>query len=103
MQKTLAGRSDTVLDRAMVRNMVTPVGVGSFAVGFQIKQRGEGWYFGHGGGNRGFRSEAVAHFAKGYGVVIMTNGNNGHKLAAEIIDRVAGAYGWDMPEKATLR
>lgn len=103
VQKTLAGRSTKVLDRATMQNMITPVGVGSFAVGFQIQQKGEGWYFQHGGSNWGFRSNAIAHVARGYGVVVMTNGDNGTQVANAVIDRVAAAYGWDMLDKPTLR
>lgn len=103
VQKTLAGRSTTVLNHAMIQNMVTPVGVGSFAVGFQIQQKGEGWYFQHGGSNWGFRSNAIAHVAKGYGMVIMTNGDGGSQVASAVLDRVAAVYDWDMLDKATLR
>ncbi len=103
VQKTLAGHSTTVLDRATMQNMVTPVGVGPYAVGFQIEQEGQGWYFKHGGANWGFRSFAIAHVAKGYGVVIMTNGENGSAVASEIVDRVAAAYTWDMHDKPMLR
>jgi CubicO group peptidase (beta-lactamase class C family) len=103
VQKTIAGRSSTVLDRVTMQNMITPVGIGSFAVGFQIERKGEGWYFQHSGSNWGFRSIAIAHVAKGYGLVIMTNVDGGGEMRSVLLDRVAAAYGWDMLDKPTLQ
>ena len=74
------GRPDGVLSRSTMQEMVTPVGVGSFAVGFQVGRKGEGWYFSHGGSNWGFQCLAIAHRDKGYGVVIMTNGARGRPV-----------------------
>jgi len=87
----------------MMQEVVTPVGVGPFAVGFSVQQQGEGWYFSHGGANWGFRCELLAHRAKGYGVVVMTNADNGSALARVILDRVARAYNWDSLDKPLLR
>jgi NAD(P)-dependent dehydrogenase (short-subunit alcohol dehydrogenase family) len=42
-------------------------------VGFSTARKGEGWYFEHGGGNWGFQCLAMAHHARGHGVVAMTN------------------------------
>ena len=95
VQNTYRGTSTRVLDQAHVSEMLSPVGVGPFAVGFIVSKRGEGWYFEHGGSNWGFRANLIAHKVKGYGVAVMTNGDQGSALAAEILRRVELAYEWD--------
>lgn len=95
VQKSAIGESNRVLSRAMTQEMLTPVGVGDFAVGFGLNKTGEGWYFSHGGSNWGFRGTMMAHKVKGYGVVIMTNGDRGGALAGELSRRVQVAYEWD--------
>ena len=103
VQQALAGRSTRVLSRAMAQEMVTPVGVGPFAVGFTIAKEGEGWYFSHGGSNVGFRCDLIAHRSKGYGVVIMTNGDNGGRLIAALREKISAASAWDMHDKPLRR
>jgi CubicO group peptidase (beta-lactamase class C family) len=103
VQKTLAGTSSVMLTQSMMQEMVTPVGVGPYAVGFLIAQKGQGWYFQHGGENWGFQCYLMAHRAKGYGAAIMTNGNGGAALIPEVVERVGRAYGWDTLDKAPLR
>jgi CubicO group peptidase (beta-lactamase class C family) len=103
IQRTLAGDSSQILERATMQNMVTPVGVGPFAVGFQVSQKGEGWYFEHPGDNWGFKAKVIAHVAKGYGAVIMTNGDNGRAVIDEVQHRIATSYGWDLLDEPILR
>jgi len=103
VQLSTRGRSNKVLSQTMAREMITPVGVGPFAVGFSIQQKGEGWYFTHSGGNWGFGCDLLAHVRKGYGVVVMTNGDGGFRVVQEIEARVAAAYGWDTLDKPILR
>jgi CubicO group peptidase (beta-lactamase class C family) len=103
VQTTLAGKSNRVLSRGMMLEMVTPVGVGPYAVGFSVEKRGEGWYFGHGGSNWGFQCTMTAHRLKGYGVVIMTNGDNGPALMQVLRDRIQQAYQWDVLDKPIPR
>jgi CubicO group peptidase (beta-lactamase class C family) len=95
VQRSAAGQSNRVLSRTTVQEMLTPVGVGDFAVGFRILKLGEGWYFQHGGSNRGFRAVIVGHKVKGYGLVVMTNGDQGGVVMGEIFRRVQRAYDWD--------
>lgn len=103
LQLSLLGRSNRVLARDMARQMVTPTGAGPFGLGLSVERRGEGWYFSHGGSNWGFRCELVAHFSKGYGVAIMTNGDRGGILIDELRARVAAAYDWDSLDKPLVR
>jgi CubicO group peptidase (beta-lactamase class C family) len=103
VQQALAGRSTKVLSRTMAQEMVTPVGVGPFAVGFTIAKMGEGWYFSHGGSNWGFRCDLIAHRSKGYGVVIMTNGDNGGRVIQALREKISSLSSWDIHDKPIPR
>ena len=103
VQQALAGRSTKVLSRVTAQEMVTPVGVGPFAVGFTISKEGEGWYFSHGGSNWGFRCDLIAHRSKGYGAVIMTNGDAGGRLIGALREKISRASAWDMHDKPLTR
>ena len=99
IQLSMLGRSNKILNQKYTEEMVSPAGVGPFGEGFEVAQHGQGWYFSHTGSNWGFQCALIAHRVKGYGVVIMTNGDNGGDLADEIIARVAMAYHWDSLDK----
>ena len=103
VQLATAGRSKKVLSPAMAREMITPVGVGPYAVGFDVSKQGEGWYFGHGGSNWGFQCTLVAHRMKGYGAVIMTNGDNGGALLNQIRQMIQREYQWDALDQPIPR
>ena len=103
VQQAVRGKSSSVLSRSMALEMVTPVGVGDYAVGLELQKHGGGWYFGHGGSNWGFQCDLVAHRVKGYGVAIMTNGDFGGPVITEIRARVAAAYDWDWLDKPIPR
>jgi CubicO group peptidase (beta-lactamase class C family) len=103
VQQALAGRSTKVLSRTMAQEMVTPVGVGPFAVGFTIAKMGEGWYFSHGGSNWGFRCDLIAHRSKGYGVVMMTNGDNGGRVIQALREKISSLSSWDIHDKPIPR
>jgi CubicO group peptidase (beta-lactamase class C family) len=95
VQRASSGQSNRVLSRATVNEMLSPVGVGDYAVGFSISKIGQGWYFSHGGANWGFRATIIAHKVKGYGLAIMTNADQGGAVASELSRRIQRAYEWD--------
>lgn len=71
------------------------VGLGVF-----LSARNGARFFGHGGSNEGFQCDAIASLDGGYGVVVMTNAENGWRIFAEIERTVFDAYGWpgaDVP------
>ena len=103
VQTAVRGPAGKVLNEASAREMTAPVGVGPFAVGLSLEKRGEGWYVSHSGANWGFRGDILAHVRKGYGVVILTNGDSGSPAISEIEARVAAAYNWDSVDKPLLR
>ena len=103
VQRSARGESNRVLSQSMVQEMLNPVGVGPFAVGFTMSKIGEGWYFSHGGSNWGFRALVLAHKVKGYGLVIMTNADQGSTVINEISRRIQYTYNWDSVASAVER
>lgn len=95
IQSALRGPQGTVLEQRSAQAMTTPVGIGPYAVGLSIERHGDGWYFSHSGSNWGYRAWMTGHLRKGYGMVIMTNGENGMALMNQVADRITKAYGWD--------
>jgi CubicO group peptidase (beta-lactamase class C family) len=103
LQKSLQGRSNRVLNRAMAGEMASPVGVGPFAIGMQMNKAGEGWYLNHGGSNWGFQCVLFVHKVKGYGFAAMTNSDSGGRFLSEVQQRVAAAYKWDLLDQPLRR
>jgi CubicO group peptidase (beta-lactamase class C family) len=92
MQKSREGRSNKVLSEATTNLMLTrqteDVGLSFFLEGTGAAER-----FGHGGANAGY--QALMQFTlDGRGFVVMTNSDNGGRIAQEIAYSVASAYGW---------
>lgn len=95
IQTALRGPKGNVLDQRTANAMMTPATVGPFAVGTMVGQRGDGRYFWHSGSNWGYRAWMIGHASKGYGLVMMTNGDNGMSLLNQVGARVERAYQWD--------
>jgi CubicO group peptidase (beta-lactamase class C family) len=95
IQESVKGQSNKILSTGMIKKMLTPFVKEPQGLGFGLNKRGNSVYFSHSGGNRGFKCFAIAHKDKGYGAVVMTNGDNGSPLIMEIIRGIAKVYEWD--------
>ena len=93
LQKMLHGGKGP-LSQKMAENMITARKDG-YGLGLGIDEEGRARYFQHGGSNEGFRSLLLASENRGYGVVVMTNSDNGTPLMQEIVRAVAAAYYWE--------
>ncbi|WCL49971.1 serine hydrolase domain-containing protein [Leptospira sp. GIMC2001] len=63
--------------------------------GFFLNKTGRDWYIYHGGHSLGHKSFALFHKHKGYGVVIMTNSENGSPLIWSILRTLSLSQSWD--------
>ncbi|MEM8487215.1 MAG: serine hydrolase domain-containing protein [Bacteroidota bacterium] len=96
VQRSYAGSEEEILLPATVQEMLTP-GMDNHGLGPSISE--DGLYFQHGGANEGFRCFLSASIKEGYGVVIMTNSDNGSDLSREIRYAIAEEYGWPGHER----
>jgi hypothetical protein len=79
-----------ILSQDMTRQMLQP-GMNNHGLGPSIsKDR-----FGHGGSNAGFRCQLTAFIEGGRGAVVMTNSDNGGRIAQEILITIFEEYGWE--------
>ncbi|MGH9626938.1 MAG: serine hydrolase [Bryobacteraceae bacterium] len=92
VQKAHGGETK-LLPASLTREMLTAV-QGSYGLGWSLAGKDESLAFSHGGSNAGFRCMAWAYAAKGQGAVIMTNGDSGGALAAEVLRSISAEYGW---------
>ena len=98
VQRAAAGDAEAILGPTATAAMLTPHsgpasrlgGLDSVGLGLFLG----GPWFGHSGGNEGFRCHLVAHRHAGCGVAVMTNSDRGHELVAEILDAVAREMAW---------
>jgi CubicO group peptidase (beta-lactamase class C family) len=89
-----ARRGDSaLLSKALALEMTTPQKPG-YGLGLSLDGQGQESSFGHGGSNEGFKCQMTAFFEGGRGAVVMTNGDQGGFVAAEILRAVSREYGW---------
>jgi CubicO group peptidase (beta-lactamase class C family) len=94
LQDAIAGRSNKIVSKAMTAQMLTRL-KGNYGLGLFVGEIEGQQVFQHGGHNEGFRTMMVAFTRSGQGAVVMTNGERGDALAAQIIRGIAAVYGWN--------
>lgn len=87
------GDKGALLGPEMTKQMLTKQ-IGTYGLGFELADRGDGQTFSHGGSDEGFEAYFFAYADGRGGAVIMTNGQNGGRLSQEILASLASAYGW---------
>ena len=103
LMEILRGDADEgVVARATLETMLTPhrgdeEGFEPYGLGFGVEGEGRSLSFGHGGSNEGFRAQWLVFPALGDAVVVMTNGDRGAQLAAEVLRGLAVIYDWPRP------
>ncbi len=93
VQRSLKGEANHVLSQKMTKEMLTP-GMGEWGLGLLIAGSETNPHFGHGGSNAGFESDMMAYENGGDGAVVMTNGQQGSRLADEVMRAIAVVYHW---------
>ena len=92
------GRATPVLSQSTVLQMLTP-GRGHYGLGLVVNGKPPYRRYSHDGVNAGFVSSMVT-YETGDGAVVMTNGDRGYALAAEIMQSIAAEYEWpNWPHK----
>ena len=82
-----------VLKADTVERMLTPV-LDHWGLGFQLQDTEGQKSFSHGGSNAGFQCLLFAYRNGGQGAVVMTNGDAGSELAAEIVGSIGALNHW---------
>lgn len=92
LQASASGRRGHRLSPAMTRQMMTPI-KDNWGLGLAL-YGGARARFMHDGVNEGYESFMIAYAGGGDGIVVLTNGGDGHRLIGEIVRAVATDYGW---------
>ena len=88
------GKANILLSQPLALEMMTSQGGGQFGLGWEVFGRGPDSRFGHGGSNEGYQCNTTCNLEAGWGGVVLTNSLSGLILYYELLNGLAGAYGW---------
>jgi CubicO group peptidase (beta-lactamase class C family) len=95
VQEILKGKTDGILSKETIENMLTKRKNG-WGLGPSLNGEKDSLIFGHGGKNAGFTNNMSAYAHLGHGVIVMTNADNGGRLAREIELGIYDFYDWPI-------
>jgi CubicO group peptidase (beta-lactamase class C family) len=98
VQRSLAGKSNTVISQAMTRAQLT-VQMNDYGLGLALSGSGVARTFGHNGRDAGFDAMMLAFAETGQGLVVMINANDNSGMMNRIVQAVSRKYKW--PERAS--
>jgi len=84
----------TFLPQSLARDMMTRVPGSWHGLGPRLNGAGETRDFHHGGANNSYRAWIEGHLATGDGLVVLTNGTDGHWIYSELRQSAEDAFGW---------
>ena len=101
MARAWRGESRLFLKPETARQMLTPQNGGPYGLGAAIGEAEGALTVMKRGQNAGYQAYLILLPAEGKGMVVMTNSDNGSRLAEALIKRAAAAYDWpDLPSLA---
>jgi hypothetical protein len=89
---TWQGLTSIFLRRQTLQEMLTPQNGGPYGLGAAVAGDGSSLVLMKRGQNVGYQGYLVLYPASGQGLVVMSNSDNGSKLAEALIKRAAEAY-----------
>ena len=98
LAQTWQGFSSIFLHRRTLEEILTRQNGGPYGLGAAVAGDGASLVLMKRGQNIGYQGYLILYPATGQGMVVMTNSDNGSKLAEALIKRAAAAYDWpDLP------
>ena len=93
IQRAYDGEASAIVPQRLAVEMVTPQMPG-WGLGVSLYGTPEDRYFGHTGGNAGYRCELVASARRGPAAAVMTNSDEGGELVPRLVNQLAVGLGW---------
>ena len=73
------------LSKAIVEDMMVPVSPSNYGLGPEISKKENNILFSHGGSNDSYRAQFIGNLRNKNGVIVFTNGTNGHDVIEDIL------------------